>query len=191
MVKRVILVHGWGGTLHYDGWFGWLKEHLEKQGFEILGWSMPNPDWPRIGEWVNFLKEHVKDPDEETFFVGHSIGCQTIIRYLESLPEEIKVGGALFVGGWFNLKEETYEEDQDKEIAKPWLENPINFDKVKTHTSNFTAIFSDDDPYVPLSNKDLFEENLGAKTIVESNKAHFEEVLEFPNALNALLEMSK
>ena len=29
------------------------------------------------------------------------MGCQTIARYLETLPDEIKVGGAVFVAGFF------------------------------------------------------------------------------------------
>ena len=33
--------------------------------------------------------------DENTYFVGHSIGCQAIMRYLESVDVK-KIGGVLF-----------------------------------------------------------------------------------------------
>jgi len=65
-------------------------------------------------------------------------------------------------------------EDRDsKRISKPWLETPINFEKVKSHLSSLTAIFSDNDPYVSLSDKEVFKSLLGAKVIVEHNKGHF------------------
>jgi len=191
-MRKVILVHGWGGNASDEAWFGWLRNQLEKKGFKVEAWDMPNTNYPRIGEWVNFLKEKVPKPDADTYFVGHSIGCQTILRYLESLEEGIKVGGCVFVAGWFNLIEETYEDPEDKEIAKPWIENPINFEKVKDHTDTFVAIFSDNDPDVPLSDKDLFEQKLGAKIIIEHNKGHFSDdvgVKELPVVLKEILQM--
>ncbi|KKQ37224.1 MAG: hypothetical protein US53_C0024G0012, partial [Candidatus Woesebacteria bacterium GW2011_GWA1_37_7] len=51
---------------------------------------------PKIKEWVPFLQENMSNPDEETHFVGHSIGCQTILRYLETLSEKTKVGMEFF-----------------------------------------------------------------------------------------------
>ena len=45
--------------------------------------------------------------------------------------------------------------DEEKEIAKPWLETPIDFAKVKQHTKKFFAVFSDNDDVVPQENKNL------------------------------------
>lgn len=176
-MKKIYLVHGWGGCNSDSGWFGWLKREARKRGFEVIGFNMPHTDEPKIEEWVGFLRDNVGKIDEETYFIGHSVGCQTILRFLERLPKEKKIKGCVFVAGWLNLKEETYEEDGEeaREIAKPWIENPIDFEKVKIHTNNFFAIFSDNDPYVPLSDKKLFEKHLGAKTIIKNNEGHFNE----------------
>ena len=79
---------------------------------------------------------------------------------------------------------------KEKEIAKPWLETPIDFDKVKQHTKKFFAVFSDDDDVVPQENKKLLEEWLGAKTAIEHGKGHFsgsDEVKELPVILDAIL----
>ena len=90
------------------------------------------------------LAQLVGEPDEQTFFVGHSIGCQTILRYLESLPADKKVGGAVFVAGWFVLGD--LETEEEKIIGKPWVETPIDFNAIKSATNNFVVIFCDNDP---------------------------------------------
>ena len=151
---------------------------------------MPEPAAPKIEVWVSRLSKIVGDVDENTYFVGHSIGCQTILRYLESLPADKKVGGATFVAGWFTLM--NLKTDEEKEIAKPWLETPIDFDKIKQHTKKFFAVFSDDDEVVSISNKEMFEQKLGAQTAIEHNKGHFsgsDGVKEIPIVLEKILNI--
>ncbi len=196
MKKRVFIIHGWGGYPE-EGWFPWLKKELEKNGFKVFVPAMPNTDEPKIDEWVNFIADLVKEPDENTYFIGHSIGAQAILRYLERLDNK-KIGGAIFVAGWFHLSEFTFKEEPSKEeegriIAKPWLETPINFEKVKKTTNNFVAIFSDSDPYVPIEDKNIFEEKLGAEIIIEHTKGHFsgsDGIYDLPIVLDSLLKMS-
>jgi len=131
---------------------------------------MTDSENPVIEPWVNCLRSAVGRADENTYFVGHSIGCQTIMRYLETINE--KVGGAVYVAGWFNLR--GLETDEEKEMAHPWVTVPINFEKIKKNCQRSTAILSKDDPYVELeSNKKIFERDLGAEIIVEKGKGHF------------------
>jgi predicted alpha/beta hydrolase family esterase len=58
---------------------------------------MPNPETPKKAEWVEHLQKIVPDPNSDTFFVGHSMGCQAIQRYLEKLSDDQMVGGVVFV----------------------------------------------------------------------------------------------
>ncbi|MFH1402613.1 MAG: hypothetical protein ABIG87_03265 [Patescibacteria group bacterium] len=86
------------------------------------------------------------------------------------------------------------ETDEEKEIAKPWLETKLDFEKIKKYANKIIAIFSDNDPDVDLGDKKLFEKYLNAVTIVEHNKGHFSDdvgVKELPSALNSILELSK
>jgi len=196
-MKRVFIIHGWEGDSQ-NHWFPWLKKELEKNDFEVITPNMPNTDEPKIEEWVPFLSELVGEPDENTYFVGHSIGCQAILRYLEIL-ENKKVGGAIFVAGWFVLTEFTYLEDPEYEqssrkIAKPWIKTLIDFKKVKNSAKKFIAIFSDNDPYVDLSDKNVFVKQLVAKIIIEHNKGHFrlsESGKQLPIVLESILKISK
>jgi len=97
------------------------------------------------------------------------------------------------VAGWLEKLESLYEEEEI-EIAKPWLETPIDFDNIKKRTKNIVAIFSDDDEFVPLYNVDKFKEKLGAKTIVEHAKGHINGeagIKEIPIALEELLKIAE
>ena len=60
-----------------------------------------------------------------------------------------------------------------KAIAMPWSETPIDFVKVKKILNRSTAIFSDDDEYVPISDSGLFNERLNSKILIEKGKGHF------------------
>lgn len=187
-MKRVFIIHGWDGYPE-EGWFPWLKQELESRGFSVQVPSMPHPENPTIQDWVSFVAHVVGEPDEHTYLVGHSMGTQTILRYLEDLPAGKKIGGAVLVAGFFELMG-LGEEGQ--EIAKPWLETPIDCAKVKQHVDRFVAIFSDDDPFVSLRNKELMQERLGAKTVMETGKGHFsgdDGVQELPSALQAVLAL--
>ena len=172
-VKRVIIVHGWDGDIT-AGWFPWIKKNLEDHGFEVLMEEMPDPNKPVINEWVSALDAISGNLDENTYFVGHSVGCQTIIRMLEK-SDVSKIGGAVFLAGWFDLKEYAYKEDpkfekETREIAKPWLDKNLDFDSIqlKFDSGKITAVFSDNDYYVDVNNAELFKEKLGARIIIES-----------------------
>jgi len=188
-MKRVIIVHGWGGTLKSD-WYGWLKHQLESKGLDVELPLLPNTHRPRIETWVHTLSETVGEPDEQTYLVGHSLGCQNIARYLETLPDGIKVGGVVFVAGFFDsLYDEDYD-DEDKETERHWLDTPLNFDKVKSHINKSVAFFSEDDPDVPLENKKRFESDLGSEVIILNGYKHFNKG-KLPIVLEKLLEISK
>lgn len=182
------MVHGWGGDSE-NPYFNWLKKKLEAMDIEVIIPNMPDTMKPTINAWTTKLAEIVGNADENTYLIGESIGTQTIMRYLEKV--EGKIGGCILVVPWFHLKDETWnEEGYTREIAKQWLETPINFEKVKQHCKKIVAIFSDDDIYVPLNDSEIFKEKLNAKIIIEHGKGHYE-VDEAPVVLKEILKMAK
>ncbi len=192
-MKTAVLVHGWGGTPE-GGWFPWLNQELTKKGWKVVAPQLPDTFIPKIESWTLKLNQVISNPNKDTYFIGHSIGCQTIMRYLEKLDSNIKVGGVIFVAGFFDLTGATWDEQYTEEIAKPWLKTPINFNKIKQHTNNFISLFSDNDPYVSLSDAEIFKQKLGAKTIIEHNQGHFagdDGITELPIVLDELMRMAK
>lgn len=166
-MKRIIIVHGWAGSPD-DNWLPWLKLELEKLGYSVIAPVMPDSYHPIIENWVNKLAEVVGVPDAETYLIGHSIGCQTIMRYLETVNTPI--GGALFVAGWFNL--ENLETDEEKRLAEPWIKTPIDTNKIKSVLPKSTLVISDNDDYGAFEeNKQKFGEFV-TKTVVLPQAEH-------------------
>lgn len=190
MKKRVFLIHGWDGS-PTNCWFPWLKKKLEENDFAVFVPIMPDTSHPKIEEWVNHLNDIVGEIDNDTYFIGHSIGCQTILRYLSSLSSNSIAGGAVFVAGFFNLQH--LETEEEKIIAEPWLKTEINFDLILMKIKRIVAIFSDDDPDVDLSEKEIFKNSLNAEIIIEHAKGHFSDdanIKELPSVPESLLKIS-
>ena len=178
--EQVYIIHAWGETPQ-SCWYPWLKGELESQDIKVIVPEMPDTDAPDMKKWVEVLSNLIGKPNESTFFVGHSIGCQTILRYLETLDEGQEIGGAVCVAPWTILKNLSEESQQ---IAKPWLETPVDWQAAKAHCSQFAALFSDNDEWVELSQEKVFQDNLGAKIQMIPNMGHFDGITELPALLS-------
>lgn len=190
MVNRIFIIHGWEGQPHQH-WTPWLKKELLDKNFEIYEPEMPDTMKPKISAWVSHLKKVVGKVDKNTYFVGHSIGCQTIMRFLEKENYSGKAN-AIFVAGWFQL--DNLETPEVEKIAVPWVKEDIDFKKLKSKL-NLTVILSSNEPYGQVKeNAQKFKDYLGAKVIIEKNKGHFTEedgVTELPSLLKELKVMAK
>lgn len=191
-MKKIYLVHCWDGTSS-DGWYPWLEEKINDQNIKLIKFDMPNTANPKIEEWVDYLNSKVDLLNEETYFIGHSIGCQTILRYLET-KEITKIGGILFVAPWLDLLPEAIEDEDSYNTAQPWINTPIDFEKVKQFTNNISCIFSDNDYFVSIEQEKEFKNKLNAKTVIVNNKGHIsqdDDVYELQEILDLTQKMLK
>jgi uncharacterized protein len=181
-MKHAILVHGWNSD-PLGGWKPWLKIELEKNGFEVAVPQMPSPATPKMDKWVMKLDQTAKSmvyksknmeeqsnsdssiPNSSFFLVGHSLGCITILRYLESLPANVSIGGVILVAG--------FADGLGMFLFDSFFSKPLDWEKIRSHCDNFVAIHSDNDRYVPLKHGKIFEEKLAAKLIVKNGAGHF------------------
>ncbi|MBI2529833.1 MAG: alpha/beta hydrolase, partial [Candidatus Diapherotrites archaeon] len=139
MVKRAFLIHGFRGRPN-RGWRPWLKKELGKLGFSVSVPAMPDANNPKMNAWVKHLADVVGTPDKDCYFIGHSLGCITILRYLESLGKNKKVGGAVLVAG--------FSDDLGIKELHDFFTRPVDWKKIKSNCRKFVAIHSDNDPYV-------------------------------------------
>lgn len=81
---RLFIVHGY--TASPDShWFPWLKAELEARDVRVEVLAMPDPHHPKPAAWDAAMDSLVRDHDERTFLLGHSLGCITILRQLDWL----------------------------------------------------------------------------------------------------------
>jgi len=192
-MDKVYIIHGWRGSPR-EPMHLWMKNKLEKRNFSVVAPRMPHPENPKIESWVNKLFEIV-DLNDDVYLIGHSIGCQAVLRYIERINN--KVNCVVLIAPWMHLNEETIEKEggEAKEMARPWIETPIDFKKIKSHVKNqIVCLFSDNDKYVPLSNAEIFKEKLNAKIIIEKNKGHFDKenhITENKTAVNEILKIKE
>ncbi|MDO8560374.1 MAG: alpha/beta fold hydrolase [bacterium] len=183
MQQRAFIVHGWGG-FPGEGWFPWLKRELEHRGFVVQVPAMPAPHTPKLSDWLQTLRETVGRVDEKTIFIGHSLGCYAILKFLENPPSEQVAGGAVLVAGFRAL---------NIPVLNVFYAPPLDWTVIKAHAGKIIAIHSDHDPYVPLAKGEEFRQQLGAQLHVLTGYRHFsgsEGVTELPAALDAVLAIS-
>lgn len=187
-MKKAVIIHCWEGYPEYC-WYPKTKKELEQKGFEVIVPAFPDTEVPKFDKWLPKLKEIVGKPDEDVFLIGHSIGCITILRYLETLNDEEKIGGVVLVAG--------FTDNLGFDELKNFFTTPINFEKIKQKANGFVAIHSDNDPYVSLKHGDIFKKEFDAELIIKNNAKHFsgtiddeESCLDLPNVTESIIKLS-
>ena len=83
-----------------------------------------------------------------------------------------QVGGAILIAPAFQIAD--LETEEDKDIARPWIDRPIDFASIRNMGGKFVTIFSDNDQTVILEpNKEVIEKGLAQKIVIEQGKGHF------------------
>jgi predicted alpha/beta hydrolase family esterase len=156
---------------------------------------MPNTDRPVIAAWVAFIAGLVKEPDAQTVLVGHSIGGQAVLRYLERLGAAGKsVGRTVIVASGFPSglsHEEANAIAEGDEVLIPWLTVGVDPKLVKAAAGTCTVILSDDDPYIDVGRAEAeFRAAVDPRIVIEHSKGHMNDengLTELPSALQAVI----
>jgi len=151
-IQKVLVVHGYTASPSQN-WFPWLAEGLEKsEETKVFVPAMPNPHQPEASAWLNTLRQTMPQVDENTHFVGHSLGCIAILLFLRDLHPGQRIGSLTMVSG-FGTTTTTLPELSNFTEPKPDLAF------VSELTSNRCVITSRNDEIVPWAySRDLASE---------------------------------
>lgn len=195
MGKRLCIVPRWGGTQSME-WYPWLRRQQVASRFEtILGPDIDDPGTPTIDAWVDSITRACGSDAAAlagTYFVGHSVGCQAIVRYLASLPAAgqsgPRVAGCLLVAAWWTV-------DEPWDTIRPWLHGapeapPLDLDRVRAACDRFVVLLSDNDPFTAdwQTTRAEWQERVGADVRLIPGAAHFN-ATEAPEVTSALAEL--
>jgi len=176
MSKRLFIIHGWEADPNCN-WFPWLKREASKVGFEVFVPAMPNTEHPVRAEWIAYLKELVGAVDENTYFVGHSLGVITILKFLEQIPAGQKAAMAILAAGF------------SESLGVPELESftdaPLDYKKVKASAEKIIIYQSDNDPFIPLASAVKMQNEFNSDLrIIKNANSPEEDLIQRGNHLN-------
>lgn len=164
-MKKALILHGTNGNSN-ENWFPWLKEELEKNGYEVWVPDLPGSDKPNIQRYNQYIfgnKDWTFDSD--TVLIGHSSGAVAILGLLQALPSGSMVKGCYLIGSFRN--------DLKWDALKELFNEPFNFDLIKEKSRLFYFLHSDNDPYCPLDHAEYLHEKIGGDLIVLPGQKHF------------------
>jgi uncharacterized protein len=170
------------GTFGHPGenWFPWLKEELEKLGYNVHVPTFPTPENQSLESWREVFSEYKVSND--TILIGHSLGPAFILDILE----KHKARAAFFVAGFTGLLD-IKEVDS---INKTIVDRNFDWETIKSNCKKFFVINSDNDPYVPIKKAKELASNLGTEPILVRDAGHFNEKAGY-TSFPKLLEMIK
>jgi predicted alpha/beta hydrolase family esterase len=178
---HVVIVPRWAGTSTSD-WYpnfeSKFNQELKSKDYTLDILDMPNPGTPTIEAWTGHLLSTIKRIEQSSttenhvfHFVGHSVGCNTVIRTLVANPQ-IQTSSVLLVAGWVSLNEPW-------DTSIPWQTYPDGFfNKVGQQIGKkITLLVSDNDNYthgeVMDHTKQVFTNQVGATIVEISGAQHF------------------
>lgn len=129
--------------------------------------AMPDTDHPTPKAWIAALAKHIGEPDDETLLIGHSLGCPTILRYLEGLSHGKRVGTVILVAGCAKKLGQGFEE------LEPFFERPLDWDTITSHCDRIALLHSDDDPLVPVDYAREMADRLDVRPTIVHGRRHF------------------
>ena len=123
-MTKVFIIHGTGGNPERN-WFPWLRKELEKEGCTVFVPKLPTPEGQSLDNWMFEFQDgsYYSLIDEDSIFVGHSLGPAFILSVLESLKLPKPVKACFFVSGFLGLINNKQFDDLNKTFTtkKPRL----------------------------------------------------------------------
>ncbi|UJR24808.1 hypothetical protein I4U23_006183 [Adineta vaga] len=164
--QRILIIPGMGCTpVENCNWYSWLKEHLEKDPsgkFDVILEDMPDPHAARESYWLPFIRDTLKS-DEKTILVGHSSGCEAIMR----LIEKDKVRGVILVAACHT------DLGDENERASEYYNRPWNWDVMRSNAGFIVQLHSPSDKCIPVDEGRFVADKLKSEYLELPRRGHF------------------
>jgi predicted alpha/beta hydrolase family esterase len=166
MSKNVFIIHGAYGSAE-ENWFPWLRDELKERDFQVFVPNFPTPEGQNLDNWMKVFDEYGYYLNEDTIFIGHSLGVTFILSVLEKIQKPVKAcflvaGFADFIG-----------DDNLDAINKSFIDRKFDWERIKKNCKNFHIYHSDNDPYVPMERAEELAQKLGIEVKMIRGAGHF------------------
>ena len=109
-----------------------------------------------------------KIKSEETIFITHSLGAIFVINFLIDI--KVKIIRIISVAGFNNTKF-----GEDNSLYDSFYIGDEKLKDLTKYCVEKICIYSDNDPYVPISDAESFSKNIQAEKVLIHNAGHFNE----------------
>ncbi|MEN6670289.1 alpha/beta hydrolase [Psychrobacter sp. B38] len=181
--SNVYIIHGFQAT-PFDHWFQWLKNELEARGVSVKVLAMPDSSSPDPVAWQATLAENIDTFNENTFLVAHSLGCVSLLTYLQGRVDDRSIGGLILVSGFTSPLAELPQLDT-------FVDGQIDFGTLANAIPKRVVFGSPQDPIVPYGLTEKLAKDLGADLQPMIGAGHFlaeDGYNTFPQLLEVLLQ---
>jgi len=182
-MKTAFIIHGAYGHPE-ENWFPWLKEELEKEEYKVIIPKFPTPENQSLDNWLKVFDKYKEEIDNNTIFIGHSLGPAFILTILENINIQIKA--CFFVSGFIG----SLNNPQFDNLNSTFVDKEFDWDKIKTNCKSFYVFHSDNDPYVPIKKAEELTTKLSVETKIIKNAGHFNKKAGYTK-FDMLLELIK
>ena len=118
------IIHGSYGNPE-ENWLPWLKIELEKMNHRVFVPRFPTPENQSLNSWMGVFNDYKKYLDENTIFVGHSLGPVFLLSVIENL--DIAIKSSFFVAGFVGL----LNNPEFDKINKTFVNKSFDWQKIK------------------------------------------------------------
>lgn len=158
---KVIFLPGNGGDGNTSyGWFPYVKNELEKIGFEVFSPFFPDGVLARSDYWLPYLQKF--SPNEATILIGHSSGAVAIMRYVETH----KILGSVLVAPCYT------DLGLSSEKLSGYYDKPWDWESIKNNQQWVIQLSSVNDPFIPIEEARFINEKLNTEYL-ELEEGHF------------------
>ncbi len=154
-----------------------------KKGHKVYAPFFPTPLGQTLDNWMNEFEPYWQYVNEETAFVGRSIGPAFILRLLEK--SRVNVKAAFLVAGFCS----DLGVHEFRPLIRTFIGKPFKWGKIKANCEKFFVYNADNDRFVPLKNGRELAKRLGTRIILVKGADHFG-LRKFPQLLNGIKKIT-
>jgi len=162
----IVILHGTFGH-PFENWIPWLFDSLSSENKKVLVPQFPSPDGQSFESWEKILLSYVHLFNENTIFVGHSLGATFAVDFI--VKHKLKLKKLFLISG---LYKKIGIEEFDI-LNQSFFNSRDSLSQLKSYTDQILSIYSQNDPYLSFETLKEFADLCQAKSIIIESGGHF------------------
>ena len=126
--------------------------------------QLPDAENPDEQAWTEALLEEVKNVDDETIVIGHSLGGAMALRFLEAVEARSTPKACLLISTPWMIQSDKF---------RGFFMSELDFEVLMWKVSRFALLHSKDDDVIPFDHAQKYEKVLHAKLHETEEAGHF------------------